>query len=542
MVEVPQVSPAREFAAERLQHGLPSRAFRLGQFCFFFLVIGLLALRFASTLDWPFGRDQGILAWAGGIVFRGGMPYRDAWEIKGPTAILPYTFLQWLFGPTMRAVRVLDLLLTAGNLAALYYIARRWWNRRAAVYALIVGALVAGTMDFWVTAQPDLWCGFLIAFAVVLMGGCVDRVRLLRLCAASVLIGICVLQKPIYLLAGLLFLPALIWAWRDRTFWRTAFGLAGAFLLPVIVTAAWFARHGALGSLVDVFILFNLRTHSQLETYLPHQQFMMFVSTAAQLIPFNVCMLPALLGGVLLARAAKWPAVTYFIWIAVGLTLVVIQKKYFLYHWYPLIAPVVIGTGIALSWADEIVFPLPASWRVRLTAGQIALCWITLLYLPLSFRWARDWVMFRFGNWSRAQYESNFYFENKNYYWFSRIRAISDHIQSRTTANQSVLVWGFDPVINYLTGRPSPTRFGYSYPLEFGSRNPFEVQYRQEFLSQVEANPPEYVVVADKDQNLLVTWTSKTAFEQFLPFRDFVEKNYAVETLIDDWVLWRRKR
>jgi hypothetical protein len=48
---------------------------------------GIVALGVAwavASLTWPFGMDQGVLAWVGDVVVRGGMPYRDAFDVKGP--------------------------------------------------------------------------------------------------------------------------------------------------------------------------------------------------------------------------------------------------------------------------------------------------------------------------------------------------------------------------------------------------------------------------------------------------------------------------
>src|SRR5262245_21558461 len=54
---------------------------------------GLAALLVLLPLAWvplslqlPLGRDQGIFAWVAEVVLGGGLPYADAWEIKGPVA------------------------------------------------------------------------------------------------------------------------------------------------------------------------------------------------------------------------------------------------------------------------------------------------------------------------------------------------------------------------------------------------------------------------------------------------------------------------
>ena len=64
-----------EHAADTLQE---PRALRvIARFAI--LAAALLAIAAAvATLWWPFGWDQGIFAWIGGVIAAGGAPYRDA--------------------------------------------------------------------------------------------------------------------------------------------------------------------------------------------------------------------------------------------------------------------------------------------------------------------------------------------------------------------------------------------------------------------------------------------------------------------------------
>lgn len=66
----------------------------------------VLAWAFAS-LTWPFGWDQGIFAWVGETITRGGMPYRDAWDIKGPLPYYTYALAHWLFERNLWGIRIL---------------------------------------------------------------------------------------------------------------------------------------------------------------------------------------------------------------------------------------------------------------------------------------------------------------------------------------------------------------------------------------------------------------------------------------------------
>ena len=57
------------------------------------ILYALLALAIVwafASLSFPFGWDQGIFAWVGSTIVDGGLPYRDAWDIKGPLTYYVY--------------------------------------------------------------------------------------------------------------------------------------------------------------------------------------------------------------------------------------------------------------------------------------------------------------------------------------------------------------------------------------------------------------------------------------------------------------------
>src|SRR5689334_10365233 len=63
-----------------------------------------------QILMFPFGRDQGIYALVGEGILRGQVPYRDLWDFKPPGVFLVYAFAQGIFGKSMLAPRLLEVL------------------------------------------------------------------------------------------------------------------------------------------------------------------------------------------------------------------------------------------------------------------------------------------------------------------------------------------------------------------------------------------------------------------------------------------------
>src|ERR1043165_8106316 len=72
-----------------------------------FLIVGFAALQ---ILLFPFGRDQGIYALVGEGILHGKLPYRDLWDFKPPGVFFVYALAQGVFGKSMLAPRLLEVL------------------------------------------------------------------------------------------------------------------------------------------------------------------------------------------------------------------------------------------------------------------------------------------------------------------------------------------------------------------------------------------------------------------------------------------------
>jgi hypothetical protein len=79
---------SRQFVKRKIQHWLarlpiPIEANRLAA------SVDLTFLWAIASLWFPFRWDHGIMASVGDTIVRGGMPYRDAWDMKGHPQAYP---------------------------------------------------------------------------------------------------------------------------------------------------------------------------------------------------------------------------------------------------------------------------------------------------------------------------------------------------------------------------------------------------------------------------------------------------------------------
>src|SRR5215207_3310256 len=123
-----------------------------------------------SILLYSFGRDQGIYAVVADTILKGGMPYRDAWDFKPPGIFLTYAFAQGVFGKSMLSIRLLEVIGLVATVFGLQRLGQVFFDRpKAGLVAGAVAALVHAELEFWHTAQPETFGGFLTVAALVVV-------------------------------------------------------------------------------------------------------------------------------------------------------------------------------------------------------------------------------------------------------------------------------------------------------------------------------------------------------------------------------------
>ena len=219
----------------------------------FTLLVGL------ASVTWPFAWDPGIFTWVGDTIRHGGLPYRDAWDAKGPFAYYAYALVQRGEVPAMWPVRLLDLAFVTAGAVAVAVIVRRFVPGNAGIITAFFLVLTHYSTDFYNTAQPDAWIAAISAIAMTaLLRPDLDRRPGLAVLAA-LLLGAGLLQKPTF--AIWLPLPALAIMLGARPLaWRVLVAalLSIVTLVPAAVAAAWFQSRGALPQLIEGYLSLNL--------------------------------------------------------------------------------------------------------------------------------------------------------------------------------------------------------------------------------------------------------------------------------------------
>ena len=191
-----------------------------------------------SSLWLPYGWDHGCFGYLSDTILRGGLPYRDALDFKGPLTFYIFAALQAVFGRQMWAIRAFDLALLACAGVAGIRIGSQFVSRRAATCTMLMLTLAFGSRNWYGAAEPDGQLGLVVVMALLIAPGPAPT---RDAALASAIIGACVLFKPLYVI----YMPLVACAlWPEparggaaRSAPRCGAGLAATagFLAPIVI-------------------------------------------------------------------------------------------------------------------------------------------------------------------------------------------------------------------------------------------------------------------------------------------------------------------
>jgi len=493
----------------------------------------ILAAIYATTsLALPFGWDHGIMASVGNSYVHGGLPYVDSWDMKGPLAYLPYALTQVLFGPTMWGIRAFDIAISAIGAYAFFKGVAALTDRR-------IGAWAAFALYFWIasegwffTATPEPWTGWLCVLAIAPLLARTAAPGHSRMAMAGFLIGCAGLIKPLYLAVGIAPLLAIVLApglTRSRRA-ALALSLAAAAAAPIVLACAYYAWRGSLAEAIDVHLRYAASSYAAINTGdSAIQGFAEFFARPAVALaaPFV-----ALGAWELRDRPhVLWPCLG---WLAALMFAVAAQRKYYVYHWMPAYAPLILLAAVGVH---GLVRDRGSGRPVMILATAAALTFAAeICAVPLHD--AAKCIYYLAFKHQRDLYYSSFNFmvNGADVYGVANELSAERYLAGHTTPHDGVFIWGNDATIRYLADRPNPTRFTFEMPLSMPGT--FRAGYRVEALQGLRKRPPAYFIVGT---NWWRMDTKGQALAKFPEMANFLRQNYKLDKSFGLIDLYRRK-
>jgi hypothetical protein len=521
---------------------------------FVVVFLALAVLRLPSLVQ-PSGNDQGLYAYVGQQVARGGVPYRDAWDQKPPGIHLAYAVMYtiWPHDPVVPAT---DLLAAVAAALLLVALGRRLSERPGAGEAAALLFLLLGNPSFqrlsgmYVRAQCETYIGVLAVAALLLVVTSTiarergDRLpRTGGLFAAGLALGAIFLFKynaGVYAGAAAFTVPLMMppRGPSRRTFRPVVNGLlwlSAGFAVPVAITAVWIAHAGAFHDLIAATIDYNVRYSG--ETYGGAAGFATYLAT----FPVRHAGIDSLwlLGGagstllVVTAPSTRRHLVAPM-WVAAACLSIAINGSRGLPQYFvqalPLLA-LAAGLALCVAWS-ALGLALRAALAIALT---IAVARVASFDKLADNTW-RD-LQYARGAIARTDYLSQFASARTS---AAAVYDLADFLHAKTAESDRVFVFGFSGNAYVRAGRVSASRFFWSRPVLVGFNDGQPGYGAAGLLKDLAASRPPLVVLQMHD------WPaegidSATFFLQHPQLGPWLRSGYELTAQNASYMIWSRR-
>ncbi len=455
-----------------------------------FGVVFLVSLQLAPSVSEQ-RRDSGIFAYTAEVIREGGLPYLDAWDNKLPGVYFIDALAFAVFGTNRWALWLIENFTLFAAALALFWLLKQLYKTRAEAWigALIFILLARHPLLVEDTNFTELYA--LLPQAIVFVAGfqLLRRAEWRWALLFGFAAGVAFLIKQTTVGVALAFVPAVLLSGhplrgsRERWRWLGGMALGGlACLLPVGV---YLLANGILDDAFDASFVMARSFHRWVgqesvwlgRTLITTLTKSAFVIVFYPLLPFLLIglreawrrgrALPhADLQAASEATLARWAALTF----AVDLTLVNVTNRGYGHYYVTLLPTVTLLLTLAVTKLHEWAQQDKRARRVRWAQLYFA---AVLIGVPLVTSVVRFWQ----ANWQIAGP--------------AKQRDLTAYVIEHTSPQDMVLVWGAATVINFQSGRKSPTRYHYGYPLVVPD---YSDEAIQEFVAELEANQPAMIV------------------------------------------------
>ncbi|MCB1153446.1 glycosyltransferase family 39 protein, partial [bacterium] len=500
--------------------------------------------------------DVAGVAYSSQELLDGGSLYGDTVETKFPGAYFLFAGLTWLFGRSMIVYYVASIAMHLLTMLALFYL-----NRKKPGAGLATAFLYA----FYSTSAStnglcpnfETWTVLPIALGFAGLDRFSIRQHLLPVALAGCSLGIAILFKQTAAVFGLVMVAGL-WLLGDRT--REAAERVGAFLrdaavfcvgaaVPLIAMFSFFAYRDELEDLGRVFgpnaiagyvsteplaTVIGRFTLSGGRFLFQHKVLLLLFLVFLVFSPLN----RRQRGSGLWDKSA---AVIAALWLTGAAMAVFAGTKFFGHYFVLLTAPLCLAGGQVVG----LLFVVRRIPTVAAGIGAALVALGTMADMRVEIRTAQKGMIDRVETGSLYWvYTDNFWRDvalNRYSHWSRQMRDVGECIEAKTSVEDRIYVWDYEPGVYWYADRRAPTRhfmyFNVAVDLPKGSGrwhsevNPHVVAARAQLIGDLQAHPPTHIVVV----NPLPEGEPDFGFYQvpapvFPTLRDFVNANYVVDT------------
>ena len=422
------------------------------------LILGL-GLRLPFHHITFFSVDEAVSAVAGTSILEGGLPYRDAIDHRGPLTYYAYAGIFGLFGANnMTAVHTVYLLLLLGLTWGIWVVGKTHFSESVGAWAALFFTIFS-----WSNPFHEMWAAHTewLLTAASLMGMMIwleANGRWERMLLAGILFGLCTLSKQVGALElgavlGCIGIRELVSKDRNLVFaFRESVLLLLGWAIPMGLVAGYFWQQGAWEDWI--FYLWSYNT----DYYMPETDLPTRLLNSSKMLGAFFLFKWLLLGLIFLwiiGKNAKTPRrevgsslrlsvfafnlgknpreLWLLCWLGASLLESLAGGRAFLHYLIPALIPLCLAAALGLE--SLLASRLPQRWTIALLSLG--------LLMPLFFTWRHHAYMLKQDT-SITEFE-----------------AIVEEIQTNTSPEDRIFVWGFAPEMYVLSDRRPSSRYSF---------------------------------------------------------------------------------
>lgn len=481
------------------------------------LLAGLLVWQAVYSLRWPIAHDEAPLFYESFLIQHyEKIPYRDIFDFQMPGSMALYSVIGGLARYNAVAIRVIDLLILAFILVVTFLSLKKFGGIPAFTACVLFGLkYLQGGPSMSLQREYLLLVFLAPAVWIALQDSRNVRRRLLL----GFLFGAMVLIKP-HAAIGLL--PVVLFGLTDlirrqkkdlRELIAAIFPYAAGFLLPLLTAFAWLAANQALAPFMDIAMHYwplYSQINGEMMVTSDAERFLFILDQVWKLGGHGLWFVPAILSVYLLHDLKAYLLASLVLCYAVYPAF---SGQFFPYHYIPLLYFVIVLAALSLK---DVTFSRP--WIGY--AAVVLLGSVVLWNVRPSTAFMRQLEGRRVATSSdRAEEISEFLADNLN---------PGDTVQP--------LDWTGGALLAALEARaPIATSYVFDFYFYHHVSNPYIKNLRADFMNQLQAAPPRFVIeviAADKP------WVGgEDTTRDFPELRDFLSNHYSVTIQSDDYLI-----
>lgn len=470
-------------------------------------ILGSIFVRL-QYLDLPLERDEGEYAYIAWRFNEGTAPYLSAYTMKFPLVHLLYALSFKLLGTSAESARLLLMVVNLASGLLLYSISKRYWNERI---ALLSGGLfllysLLPTLH-GLSANTEHFVNFFVLAAFAIFVTSQNKGPILM---TGAFLGLAILSKQTaaaFALMPLLLLAKSSSGSHRRLEWlATRSGcLVIGIALPLILICLAALGNGSADAMLFWVARYPLAYTSQI----PMWDGLLHFGKVAESLLLTTGVTPALLVAVGLFTRRGRPEPRRFVLLFLACSVIaVIPGFYFRPHYFILTIPPI--SLLAALGLNSLYESMPQTNRL-LRLQSMMLCAL-LVAAPVAV----NTIVFK--GLTSSEFMKLLYRGNP----FHHSAEIAAIIRENSSARDSIAVLGSEPQMYFYSGRPSATRYIYTYSLT--EDHSYQKELHAEFVEDIVTNSPRIIVVV----NYLSSWNAipSAANGMVEEVNDYIDKNY----------------